>query len=171
MRILALDLGTHCGFAHNCISSEELVSGTWHTATPKEITRWKKDRMDRRCDQRIIRFAASLNFLALPHGTPEIVVFEDVQFMGSLYQAQLWSSFRATIWNVFGGNPGIIIDCISVQTLKKFAGHGSADKAAMARFLRARHPEVCKPEMDDNEVDALWLYVWAKENLGRIKNV
>lgn len=170
MKILALDLGTHCGFAHTC--SDYLVSGTWHTANKEELKRWKKERMDRRCDQRIIRFSSSLRLLSATFGRPDIVIFEDVEFMKGRLQVQLWSSFRAIVWDVFGGHPGINIECVPVQTLKVFSGAGAgATKERMEKFLRMRAPSVCKPIMDDNEVDALWLYLWAQKNLGRMTNV
>jgi len=53
--------------------------------------------------------------------------------------------------------------------LKKFAtGHGGATKPMMESALRRKYPSFWNPYMDDNAIDAAWLYLWAKQNLGRL---
>lgn len=123
------------------------------------------------------------------------IVFEDVLFMSTQSQAQLWARLSAAIWGaVLSRDNPIEIEAVPVGTLKKFAtGSGSADKNFMAEALYRRYPSVFKmrveqersgketvnknvltkllgnSDADDNEVDAIWLGEYsAKVNLGEI---
>ena len=163
MNILALDLGTHAGFCHT-IEAGGTVSGTWDLATAKEITAWGKLRLTRRRDPRVRRFQEKLQVVS---PAPDLVVFEDVQFTSYTFQTQLWSALRAAAWLAFSDRT--VFECVPVTTLKKFAtGSGGADKGGMKKFLMLRYPEFRGYEMDDNEIDAIWIYKWAKENLSRM---
>lgn len=162
MNILALDLGTKMGYCQNTDCG--LVSGTWQLATDGEIARWGKDRSRRTRDPRIIRLFRQLQVV---NPRPDLVAFEDVEFQTYTYQTQLWSSFRAAVWLAFPDET--VLDCVPVGTLKKFAtGYAKADKALMAKWLGLRHPEISTLNKDDNEIDAIWIYLWAKTNLGRM---
>ena len=98
--------------------------------------------------------------------TPDVVVFEDVQFSSYTAQTQLWSSFRAVVWLVLGTKS--LLECVPVSTLKLFAtGSGAADKAAMLKALVRKHPEIQAASLDDNAVDAIWLWKWAQTHLSR----
>src|ERR1035441_4487647 len=92
MRILALDLGTHTGWA---LRPEDGVttSGTWHLASPKQISAQSKAGLSRCCD---VRFSRLLDNIAglLPL---DVIAFEDVQFLTSQMQAQLWAGFRTVV--------------------------------------------------------------------------
>lgn len=161
MRILALDLGTRMGMAWNYGLLPSACTLT--LATPGEITRWGKQRLDRRLDPRVPRLFKALR----EFDAPEIVVFEDVQFSTYTKQTQLWASFRTAVWLAFAENVDFI-ECVPVTTLKKFAtGNGGADKAEMRKALFTRFPQT-KPDLDDNAVDALWVLKWAETNLGRL---
>lgn len=165
MNILALDLGTHTGYCHTSPVAGGVVAGTWDLANKKEIAAWNKNRLIRRRDPRISRFAEKL---AVVDPRPDVVVFEDVQFQTYTYQTQLWASFRAAVWLSFPAP--VIVDCVPVQTLKQFAtGWGGADKEKMMLALRKKYPEWAGVEMDDNEADAIWIYKWTEHNLGRLK--
>lgn len=162
MKILALDLGTHTGVAHNLGDCLVAVTHTW--ATEKEVTQWGKERATRRRDPRVPRFFDYLR--SLPR--PDLVVFEDVLFVSSRKQAHLWSSFRTAIWLAFSSET--TTECIDTSALKKFAtGGGSADKDMMKKHLLLQHPEWKKAQLDDNAVDALWLFYWAVHTFGRSK--
>lgn len=179
MKILALDLGTKTGVAYldnyGCFRS-----GTKVLATAKELREAKSRRLDRRGDIRVIRFFDWL--VALNADCKfDAVVFEDVQFSSSTMQTQLWSSFRTTVWLAF---PKTMVECVPVGTLKKFAtGSGAANKQQMgyalvrrdAGFMVGKHKgnfsvfttgPTCLA-VDDNQVDAIWLYKWAEQNLSR----
>lgn len=167
MRILALDLGTKTGF---CFGENEIGDcGTWTLSKPKEVTEWRKCRLDRRWDPRIFRLANHLSTFQ----RPDLVVFEDVEFQSALKQVQLWSSLRSVAWLAF---IHARYECVPVKTLKKFAtGHGGATKEMMRAALFKQHSAFYnasivkgKSSWDDNAIDAIWVFLWAKHNLSRI---
>lgn len=182
MNVLALDLGTTFGYAHDCrLASLSLGSVT--LATDEEIKQWGQTNQARRCDPRFHRFIQALNGLSR---CPSVVIFEDVQFANARKQAHLWATWRAAIWTTY---PAENIFCVPTNVLKKFAtGNGAAMKPDMARAMVTSSPErfTTKPSaltlkkkraahllydraqgkwLDDNAVDAYWLFRWAKENI------
>lgn len=184
MNILALDLGTKTGWCY--LTSERMELGTWTLATAKEIRDWGKKRMTRRNDPRVHRLFHLIDrFFTHQKYTPDIFVFEDVQFSSYTLQVQLWSALRAAMW--LASRAPTIVECVPVATLKKFAtGHGGATKEMMMRaalkadpirfdsiqggdevlgFDSANNPAA----FDDNAIDAYHLARWAKHNLSRIK--
>ena len=165
MRILALDLGTKTGVAHN-LNNGHVQADTWVLATPKEIREWGRSRLTRRADPRIRRLFDNLFTCRERKSCPDLVVFEDVLFQSYTFQCQLWSSLRAMIWAVFDGKTHL--DCVPTSTLKKFAtGHGGATKEMMAASLRQLHPTLYKGEFTHDEVDALWVWLWAEKTYAR----
>jgi len=187
MNILALDLGTRTGYAYN--NGNHFECGTWILGSPKELAAQKKARFDRRTDVRVVELWSRLRHDFLKCAI-DYVVFEDVQFSSSTMQTQLWASFRTTVWLAarLGTGNVIPVECAPTGTLKKFAGHGGANKEAMARFLCQRDNRFCRigsanpkfffrkseeqlQEIDDNAIDAVWVWKWAQRNLGRLNNV
>lgn len=163
MNILALDLGTHTGYCQSH-PKDGYIAGTWDLASKAEITQWNKDRTARRRDPRVIRLFEKLGVVS---PKPDVVVFEDVQFRTYTYQTQLWSSFRAAVWLAF---PLVICEAVPVGVLKIFAtGYGGANKETMAKWLYRRFPKERTMGLDDNAIDAIWLYKWAEQHLCRIK--
>lgn len=160
MKILALDLGTKTGWA--LLHYSEVVSGTWTLATPREIRQQKLDSLDRCCDLR----PARLRELIKRVGAVDLIAFEDVQFLSTQYQAQLWASLRAMVTLEY---PATELLAVPVGTLKKFAtGKGNATKEEMLAALFRQNPfshlaQTRRPnaDMDDNEVDALHLLAFA----------
>lgn len=162
MNILALDLGTHTGFAYN--RGEEFNCGTWDLATDREIRQWGRERKTRTEDPRVERLCKKLAVFVVPW---DLVVFEDVQFSTYTLQTQLWSALRSSVWLCSNADR---FDCVPVGTLKKFAGAGNADKKAMSRFLQAQHPGLWKlTGNNDNTIDAVWAWLWAKHTFARMK--
>lgn len=162
--ILALDLGTDTGVAHNRDGSDTPFAHTMRWGTAKAIKEWGRTRMTRRCDPRIVGF-----YEALRKTEADIVIFEDVMFSSSTYQVQLWSSFRAAIWCAFADRLWVTIECVPVGTLKKFAtGHGGADKNMMAAALYKLWPERKTDNLSDDAIDALWLWHWAAKHLAQV---
>lgn len=163
MRILALDYGTATGFCY--CEGDDLVVGTWKLAGPREITAWHKARLNRTRDPRIARLRERLRQFPLA----DLVVFEDVNFSSTAYQAHLWASFRTTVWLDYPDT--VKFECVPVGTLKLFAtGAGNATKPMMLKAAR-RNPlfsQVDFTVLDDNAVDALWIGAWAKHNLSRL---
>lgn len=160
MNALAIDIGTHCGYAYN--HGDDFHAGTWHLMTAKEVTAQAKVRLNRRKDARIKRLCDYVNDL----GTFDVIIFEDVNFVSTTYQAHLWAGLRSAIWLC-----GIAkhFDCVPVKTLKKFAtSNGEATKDAMGAALKQRHPSLWRVEHSDDAIDAIWLWLWAQKNLARI---
>ena len=165
MNILGLDLGTHTGVCYNQADRKYQLTRHWITA--KEVTENHRTRMDRRCDPRIVRF---YEWLLSCRGIFDAVVFEDVQFSKFTQQTQLWSSFRTAVWLAFGEDPRKpVIECVPTNVLKQYAGSGSADKDKMRALLQRSYPAMLKADMDDNAVDATWLWLWGQQVLGRYK--
>jgi hypothetical protein len=162
MNILALDLGTKTGWA--LYSDRELTSGTWLLATEKELRQQRKENRDRCCDVRFSR----LRELILKLPLLNYIYFEDVQFLTSQAQSQLWAGFRTVVTLMERGELSLAplkLVAVPVGTLKKFAtGNGAAKKELMAAFLQDR---VGRSPIgrDDNEIDALHLLNFALTDL------
>lgn len=141
-----------------------MTAGDWKLATAKEVTAWRKERWDRRNDPRIHRLQQYL--VSLPK--PDVVVFEDVQFLSYTQQTQLWSSFRTCVWLTLGKS--CLLECVPVTTLKLWAtGYGKADKDRMAQALFKQFPEFRGQNLNDDAIDAIWLFKWAQTHLSRVK--
>lgn len=176
MKVLALDLATSTGYAYDDVLGR-LHCGTWLLATDKELKAASKKRLNRRCDIRIQKlFHLIKNLNRANHF--DVIVFEDVQFSRYTLSCQLWSSLRAAAWLAPLYNP--IFEAVPVATLKKFAtGHGGATKEMMVsnliqrdfRFFSVDNPTQARygdQVIDDNAVDAVWLWRWGKQNLSRV---
>lgn len=163
---LALDLGTHTGWAM-LAEYKIIVSGTEILATEDELLKQRREGKERTFD---VRFRRLLLFIRrkIAAGASRIV-FEDVQFSKSQMQTQLWASLRAAVWTAALQMP-VQVRCVSVPTLKFFAtGNGKATKSEMAKALADVEPTIYwfdtttgllhrgNIEIDDNEVDAIWL--------------
>jgi hypothetical protein len=157
MRLLALDLGTKTGWALRS-DSGEVTSGTKLLASPKELRQQKLAGLDRCCDMRPARL---LEFI---HGKyAEHIYFEDVQFLSTQLQSQLWASLRAMVTLQY---PQAVVRAVPVGTLKKFAtGHGNAKKEDMRAAWEMR-TALDAGSKDDNEIDALHLLALARKELG-----
>lgn len=162
MKILALDLGTHTGFALEA-DDYPLACGTFELGGPA--------RNNPSMDMRFFRLLGWIEGICTSF-RPDKIVYEDVQFVKSRLQAHLWATWRAAVW-LAAWKHNITVACCPTGTLKKFAtGDGHADKIAMARAL-AMNPRfirvndgvidaVTKATLDDNAVDALHLLRWAQ---------
>lgn len=166
--VLALDLGTKTGFCFNQTGNGDPRAGTLCLATTKELKTAKLARLDRRCDFRIVTFRDWVLDTVNRFGI-RVIVFEDVQFSKFTLQTQLWSSLRGALWTV----PDVFFECVPVSTLKKFAtGSGWAQKEDMKRaFDRYDLTPFKRPEndLDDNGIDATFIWLWAMKNLNRVR--
>jgi Holliday junction resolvasome RuvABC endonuclease subunit len=178
MRTLALDLATNTGFAFND-DKGAFHCGTWSLDITKQD---RKQRLNRRNDPRVTQLFNHVQVLHTMYNF-DVLVIEDVEFQTYTLQCQLWSSLRAAAW--LGAASVKFFEAVPVGTLKKFAtGHGGATKSLMARALTRQdsrflpiigkesevwfNPEPTRLEavvIDDNAVDAVWLWKWAKNFL------
>jgi hypothetical protein len=164
VNILALDLGCKTGYASNI--GDRFEAGTWKLSTERERKIAHLDRLDRRCDPRVLEL---YHILTQFRWTFDAVVYEDVQFSSYTAQVQLWSSYRAAVWIAFGygEHKRTILECVPVTTLKLWAtGHGGATKEMMEKSCKRSGFDTSG--LDDNAVDAIMIHQWAKEKFKRL---
>jgi hypothetical protein len=182
MRILALDLGSVTGWA--VYDSEAAyppaypLSGSDRLVPEKVLREVRKQKLIRCCDPRFSKLHSFVeSFLPL-----DCIYFEDVQFLTSQAQAQLWAGFRGVLTLFAFKDPAISLRDVPVGTLKKFAtGKGNATKDQMGEALCSKIPSLfgcyvssttkgvtltfkhksSEIPMDDNEVDAIHLLRYA----------
>lgn len=175
MRILAIDLGTTTGWAIRDAGGT-IRAGSVRLASEKQLVAQRKARGDRRGDMRIRALWEFLEDMDETVGFDSIV-FEDVQFMRSTAQGQLWPSFRTVVW-LYAYQNDKLVECLATGKLKLFAtGCGSATKETMSAAWARCHPETVRffdgalhlvdndAILDDNAVDALHLLYWAEKTL------
>ena len=146
--ILALDLGTHTGWALHQLDST-ITSGTEH---------FKPQRFEGG-GMRFLRFKRWLAELLTTSGHINAVYFEEVRRHAGVDAAHAYGGFMGhlTAWCEHHNIP---YQGVPVGTIKKHAtGKGNAGKDEMiaAALSRGHDPK------DDNEADALALLHWAIE--------
>ena len=142
MIVLALDLGTNCGWAIH--RGGAIDSG---------VLRLKTSRKDRP-GERWIRFRREL--LRLIQGV-ELVVYERVMGHTGTEAAHIYGGLQAIVEMVCEGQ-GRTLRWVKVHDIKRHAtGKANADKAAMIAAAKARG----WTPIDDNDADALWILDWA----------
>lgn len=152
---LALDIGTTTGWAIH--KAGMVLSGSWLLASPKDLRQQRKHGMERRGDIRFFRLRDHLKTALTSHGI-DTVVFEDVLFLSSQAQSQLWASLRAAVWLA---GESLRVECVHTGTLKKFAtGAGNARKEAMVASVANLPPPWGRVAGDDNEADAVLILRW-----------
>lgn len=143
MRVLALDLGSHTGWAIG-VDGRHIASGTWDLA-PARQRRFEGGGM------RWLRLEQMLNELP---GAIDHVVVEEVRRHAGVDAAHVYGGALATVtkWCEACGIP---YSAEPVGTIKKFAtGKGNADKPAMIATAMERWGIEC---CDDNQADAVAL--------------
>ncbi len=148
LRILALDVATHCGWA-----IDHDVYGVWNL-TP---------RRDESIGMRLIRFRSKLHEIIVGENI-NLVVFERPggQHKGAIIvQAELQGQVKVICEDLNVEYRGY-----SSQEIKKFAtGKGNSGKPAMIAAAKAKIGYLGD---NDNEADALWLLELAKDEYKNI---
>jgi hypothetical protein len=175
MKILSLDLGTTTGWATRY--DGKLCAGSWELATEKELKSQREIRGDRRLDMRIPALWQKLIEAERVFLRFDYFVFEDVRFMKSTAQGQLWPSFRTTVW-LYAHMKRARTECLDTGKLKLWAtGNGGSTKEMMAVWLAKKIPSEVRfydralrlvdtdTILDDNAVDATHLLLWAEHTL------
>ena len=148
MKILAIDPGTHCGYAIS-----PLESGVWNLS----VGRHEGGGM------RFIKLRCFLSQI-WSHSKIDMVVYEEVRGHKGVDAAQIYGGIIAILTERCE-HYKIPYTGVPVGTIKKFAtGKGNSNKDAMVAAARARWPEL--NITDDNQADALWLWAWAQEKYG-----
>lgn len=146
MNILALDLGTKCGW------STPDHSGVWNLAPSKFDS----------AGERYREFRNKLKILSNNY-LIEFVVFEEVRAHMAVDAAHVYGGLVA-ILQTFCLDNQIEYKGVPVGTIKKFAtGKGNAKKPDMILAATRLYPSI--NIIDDNHADSLCLLHWAKTNL------
>lgn len=144
--ILALDLGTNCGFAYS--SGKKIKSG---------VRNFKATRFES-ADRRFVHFRAFLEEVQKASILGIVMVyFEEVRKHIGVDAAHCYGGFKATL-TTFCDDHKISYQGVPVGTIKKhITGKGNADKLAVIKAIQAKgfNPK------DDNEADALALLDYA----------
>ena len=144
--LLALDLGTHTGWALHQLDST-ITSGTVH---------FKPQRFEGG-GMRFLRFKRWLADVLTTSGHITAVYFEEVRRHAGVDAAHAYGGFMAhlTAWCEHHNIP---YQGVPVGTIKKHAtGKGNAGKDEVIAAMRVKG----HPVTDDNEADALALLHWA----------
>ena len=143
MKILALDLGTHMGWALS-----DGASGTFHLQTDSQ----------RRFEGSGMKWLRLRRFLD-EVGAVDLVVLEEVRRHAGTDAAHAYGGALAVV-TAWCEEKKIPHTAYPVATIKKHAtGKGNANKAAMMQAAADRGWDV----VDDNHADALWILDLAKK--------
>ena len=147
--ILALDLGTSCGW---CLRNSDGVfaSGTWDLS----VKRFEGKGM------RFIRFVKYLNELRDEYYV-KMIAYEEVRRHLGTTAAHIYGGFQSHL-QVWADEKDIELTAYPVATIKKKATKkGNANKEAMLSAAQDEWPELDIESYD--EADALWIGVLAAE--------
>lgn len=149
MNILALDLGTKCGYAAAPIFTR---SGVWDF----KATRFQS------YGQKFVGFKNTLyEFIIMQE--IKLVVFEEVRAHMAVDAAHSYGGFLAILQTVCLENR-VEYKGVPVGTIKKYAtGKGNAKKPDMILAANRLFPSI--NIIDDNHADALCLLSWATKNI------
>lgn len=141
MKVLALDLGTKCGFAVG--SDSHMISGTWNL----KPSRWDGGGMV------YVKFRARLDEIRGAYGIG-MVAYEEVRRHAGTDAAHRYGGLMATL-TAWCEEHDIPYQSTPVGTIKKhFTGKGNAPKELMIAECEKRGFQPC----DDNEADAIALF-------------
>ena len=142
MGILAIDPGTHCGWAY--ASGKAVVSGVWEL----KGSRFEGGGM---------RYVRMRRFLEEFGQSIDQVAFEEVRGHKGTDAAHIYGGIVAML-TAWCEERSIPYEGIPVGTVKKRAtGKGNADKPAVLAAARARWPEQALGDKDYDRADALWV--------------
>jgi len=145
--ILALDLGTKCGWA-TLSGSGEIKSGVVKYST----------------GDRYREFAAMLERLEPQYQPFKAIYYEKVSRHMGVRAAHVYGGFLGQL-EVFSNRSKVPFTGLHVGTIKKHAtGKGNANKDQM--FVAAREQWPDQNVVDDNQADALWILDLAVNGVG-----
>ena len=140
MIILALDLGTKCGWA------TETCNGVWNL----------KPSAHESAGERYRKFKGYLDLVVF-----DFVVYEEIHAHAAVDAAHVYGALMGVL-QLGCLEKGIEYKGVGVGTIKKHAtGNGHAKKDAMILAATLKWPDI--NIIDDNHADALWLLDYATE--------
>ena len=138
--IIAIDPGTHCGWAV-MRDDDSVDSGTWDLTPRKHES----------AGMRYVRLLRHLD--ALNDGSIETIVYELVSRHAGTTAAHVYGAIIGHLQS-WAAMHGVAMAAYSVTAVKKHAtGKGNANKAAMITAAREQWPS--QTVLDDNQADAL----------------
>jgi Holliday junction resolvasome RuvABC endonuclease subunit len=150
-RILALDLGTHCGWALSDVGSARVEHGTWDLA-PSKQRRFEGGGM------KWVRLRRYLDEVGV--GVTHVVIEEVRRHLG-VDAAHAYGGALAVVTE-WCEQRGVPYQAFPVATIKKHAtGKGNAKKDAMMAAATAKGWTFD----DDNDADAQWILDLARSEL------
>ncbi len=145
--ILALDLGTRAGYAHDINS---------------DINHGFIDFKTKRMESPGMRYVRFKQWLESRDPAPIVIVFEEVRRHAGTTAAHVYGGFLSHL-TAFCAENNIEYVGVPVGTIKKFAtGKGNASKKMMIQAAQLAGRDIT----DDNEADAYWILMYAKRELG-----
>ncbi len=152
MNVLALDLGTKCGWALHMRGGA--ISGGSVNCAPGGVP-----------GQRWLTFRNHLTEMKRAAGEIHVVYFEDVKNHKGPLAAHVYGGFLAHLETWCALNNIRMVPC-GVGVIKKhWTGKGNADKAAMVAEARSRG----FVPVDDNHADALAILALALDTEGLVR--
>jgi len=151
MRILAIDPGTHCGYA---LSPYE--SGVWDLS-PKQS------------EGNGMRYIRLRKYLMEAMCGVDLVAYEDVKRHSGVLAAHMYGAIEAIIKELCDAHLPKPIPYIGIPvgTIKKHAtGKGNAGKELMIAAAMGRWSDV--KIISDDHADALWIWDVAQTEYGRV---
>lgn len=146
IKVLAIDPGTKCGWAHS-----DGFSGVWDLSV----------KPDESSGMRLIRFRSKLSEIKSSLGV-DLLIFEAARNLKHGHAVKVSGEFQGVL-EVWCLDNEIEYKGYSPTQIKKFAvGRGIASKEQMLEAAKSKWPNVS----DHNEADALWLLEFAKHDLG-----
>ena len=148
--ILSIDPALTTGWA---LSPD--IYGTWDI----------RDKKDESWGMRLVRFVGKLKEVVYYNPEIDIIVYE--RPAGAHSNAKITQAKIIGQIEKFCAINGIQYKGYSAKSIKKFAGHGNASKEKMIEFAQNSRTLQYQGN-NDNEVDALFLLLYAKKDLNYV---
>lgn len=159
MKILAIDIGTKCGWAYSNGKHGRMggYSGTWDLSVKR----------DESAGMRLIRLYGKLREVHESQGL-DLIVFEAIRYAGPRMGGSMvvMAEMQGVI-KQFCEEHGVPYRGVSSTEIKKHAtGKGNSNKAAMKVAAIVKWGQVRLEDCDDNEIDAMWILDFARHLYG-----
>jgi len=156
VRIIGLDLGTHCGYAYT--ETDEVVgaqTGCWNFS-PKRFEGG---------GFRYLRFGVALReLIGKGDASKTVVFFEEVGYHRGADAAHVYGAFYGKLQEICD-SIGVPYRGVPIGTIKKRAtGYGRASKSDMIEAAR----KMWRVEMTDDQADAAWVLQCGLDDLNRV---
>jgi Holliday junction resolvasome RuvABC endonuclease subunit len=157
-RVLALDLGTQCGWALRTREGSRITGGVTF-----EIKRGES------AGVRLLRFRNFLTESKGPDGL-DLVTYELVEFASTTYAAQLYGQFLGILF-AWCEHHRIEFHGVKVSEIKRHGTGKGGGKAANKDAMKAAAARLGVTTDDDNEADAVVLLDYTERHLTEAESI